>query len=100
MRTRGRVDDNQVEIVGVLRGHGATVVSLANVGAGVPDLLIGYGGISYLAEVKDGRKAPSRRTLTEDQAYFVETWQGGTIAIFSSAEQADRWMRNVKGRRR
>ena len=36
-----RVDQNHVEIVKALRDHGAFVVSLATVGKGVPDLLVG-----------------------------------------------------------
>ena len=97
MRRRGRVDANQTEIVGVLRGHGATVVSLADVGGGVPDLLLGLAGRTYLAEVKDGRKKPSAQVLTDDQRDFVETWHGGSIVILRTAEQADRWCRNVRG---
>lgn len=61
MRTRGRVDRNQAEIVSALREAGARVQSLANLGAGVADLLVNYPpwpltGDLYLLEVKSGPK--------------------------------------------
>lgn len=93
MRRRARVDDSQGEIVGVLRGHGATVVSLAAVGSGCPDLVVGLNGHTYLVEVKDGRKKPSARALTPDQEEFHAWWRGGAILMLETAEQADRWAR-------
>jgi hypothetical protein len=44
-----------------LRSAGATVQSLAGVGKGVPDLLVGFKGQTLLFEVKDGFKPPSKR---------------------------------------
>ena len=46
-----RVDDNQREIVSTFRKHGATVISLAALGKGVPDLCVGYRERNYLVEV-------------------------------------------------
>ena len=62
-----RVDANHVAVVAALRKAGATVQSLAGVGKGVPDLLVGIRGKTALLEVKDGAKVPSARRLTEDQ---------------------------------
>ena len=53
--TRRRVDKNQTEIVKVLKQLGCSVVSLADKGHGVPDLLVGYKAQNYLVEVK-GKK--------------------------------------------
>lgn len=44
MRRAPRTDANQAEIVAALRTRGALVQSLAGVGAGVPDLLVGWRG--------------------------------------------------------
>ena len=44
MRRAARTDSNHEEIVKALRAVGATVQSLAGVGHGVPDLLVGYQG--------------------------------------------------------
>lgn len=70
MRKIAKVDDNQSEIVSALRQCGAFVTSLAAVGKGCPDLLVGFRGRWMLIEVKDGKKSPSERKLTEWQEYF------------------------------
>lgn len=67
MRRAARVDRNQPDIVAALRRVGAFVQPLHTVGAGVPDLLVIFGGKVYLVEVKDGSKPPSARKLTPDQ---------------------------------
>jgi len=46
------VDRNQAEIVGHLRGAGATVQDLSGVGGGCPDLLVGFRGRNFLLEIK------------------------------------------------
>jgi len=81
------VDDNQGEIVRVLRDCGATVQPLHAVGQGCPDLLVGWRGISFCIEVKDGSKVPSKRLLTPAQQEWHEAWQGHK-AIVETPEQA------------
>lgn len=71
-----KVDANQDEIVNALRSMGATVQSLARVGAGCPDLLVGFRGKNYLLEVKDGRKVPSAQKLTDAQIQWHRFWRG------------------------
>lgn len=83
-----KIDANQNEIVKALRKIGATVQSLAEVGDGVPDLLVGYQGFTYLIEVKDGSKVPSARKLTPDQKIWHEKWTGGTLRVANSIEDA------------
>lgn len=80
-------DRNQAEIVEALRYAGATVESLHRVGAGVPDLLVGFRGRNYLLEIKDGKKVPSAQKLTEDQVYFHATWRG-QVAVVRSVPDA------------
>ena len=46
MRRAARIDRNQPEIVKALRQVGAHVTSLAAVGDGVPDLLVGFQGMT------------------------------------------------------
>jgi hypothetical protein len=43
-----KIDANQEAVVLALRSAGATVQSLAGVGKGVPDLLVGYKGQTLL----------------------------------------------------
>ena len=47
---------------------GVKVNSLAGVGCGCPDLLIGARGLSYLVEVKNPNKLNGNRLLNPDQA--------------------------------
>ena len=77
MRKYGRTDANQSEIVGFLRAvPGITVTSLASVGGGCPDILVGYLGRNYLFELKDPEQPPSGRKLTKHQKEFHATWSG------------------------
>lgn len=88
MRRRGRTDGNQVEIVRALRAVGATVQSLADIGKGCPDLLVGFRGDTYLLEVKDGSKVPSARKLTEDEERWHKEWHGDNLHTVNSLEEA------------
>jgi hypothetical protein len=63
MRRAAKVDANQTEIVQALRQIGAVVQSLAAVGNGCPDLLVGYRNRLFLLELKDGNKPPSAQKL-------------------------------------
>jgi len=83
VRKRARVDDNQREIVNALRDIGASVLSLATIGGGCPDLVVGYRGTNYLLEVKDGGKSPSKRKLTKDEENFINNWRGRVAVVYS-----------------
>ena len=83
-----KIDANHNEVVSALRKAGATVQSLAGVGAGVPDLLVGFRNKTALIEVKDGAKPPSARKLTPDQLKWHREWSGGTLAVVDSPEAA------------
>jgi Holliday junction resolvase len=87
MRRAARVDDNQAEIVAALRKCGCTVQSLAALGSGVPDLLVGRGGTNYLLEVKDGSKPKSARELTPDELRWLHAWRG-SAAVVETVEDA------------
>lgn len=69
-------DANHGEIVAALRAVGCTIVDLAAVGGGVPDLLVGYRGVNLLVEVKDGSRVPSERRLRPSQLEFRDEWRG------------------------
>lgn len=88
MRRAAKIDANQPEIVRELSARGASVQSLSGVGAGVPDLLVGYRGVTYLLEVKDGAKPPSARELTLEQIDWHVEWRGGPCVVVNSADEA------------
>lgn len=87
MRRAARVDDNQAAIVDALRRAGCSVRSLASLGKGCPDLLVGRAGVNYLLEVKDGSKPPCKRRLTPDEEAFHAAWRG-PVAVVESVEDA------------
>ena len=88
MRRAARVDQNQEQVVSALRAAGASVQSLAAVGKGVPDLLVGIRGRTILMEVKDGAKPASARCLTPDQQKWHGEWLGGTLCVVDGPEAA------------
>jgi Holliday junction resolvase len=88
MRRASKVDANHGQIVEALRSAGASVTSLAAVGSGVPDLLVGYAGMWLLFEVKDGTKSPSRRRLTPDQEEWIKASRGGPVWLITSIPEA------------
>ena len=96
MRRAAKIDANQEAVVIALRAAGATVQSLAAIGKGVPDLLVGYKGAFYLIEVKDGRKAPSQRKLTEDQVKWHEEWKSALLGVIESPDEALRFIGAIK----
>jgi len=69
---------------------------LAGVGKGVPDLLVGFQGKTLLMEIKDGRKTPSERRLSEDQVRWHGAWRGGPLAIVDGVDAALRMLGVMK----
>jgi Holliday junction resolvase len=84
--TYARIDSNHKEIVAALREAGATVVSLASMKHGCPDLMVGYQNETILMEVKKDKKAK----FTPDQIEFMGKWRGGAISRVDSVEAAIR----------
>ena len=84
--TYARIDTNHKEIVKALREAGASVVSLASMKHGCPDLLVGYAGETLMMEVKKDSKA----RFTSDQLEFMAKWKGGPISRVDSVEAAIR----------
>ena len=87
MRLSGRTDANQSQIVKDLRKMGATVYPTSNLGSGFPDILVGFRGLNYLFEVKDGNQPPSKRKLTDDEKDFILAW-GGQVSVIETSQDA------------
>jgi hypothetical protein len=66
MRRAARVDHNHAEIVRALRDVGATVESLAAIGSGCPDALVGFRGVNVLLEIKNPNVPKSDQQLTRN----------------------------------
>jgi Holliday junction resolvase len=82
--TYARIDTNHKEIVKALRDAGASVVSLASMKHGCPDLLVGYENETLLMEIKKDSKAK----YTPDQLDFIAKWKGGAVSRVDSVEAA------------
>lgn len=87
MRRAANLDRNHAEVVTSLERAGMKVQSLASMGGGVPDLLVGFRGLSCVLEIKDGTLPPSARGLTEAEKNWHATWPGHAV-IVESAEAA------------
>jgi hypothetical protein len=88
MRRFARIDGNQDAIVEALARRGCSVVSLAPLGNGIPDLLVGFCGETLLFEIKDGSKPPSARRLTPLEQAFFARWRGGDLRMVESVDEA------------
>ena len=86
MRRAARVDENQKEIVEGLRKLGCSVALMHAVGEGFPDIQVGYRGVNYLIEIKDGNKIPSARKLTPPQKKIHAEWRG-QIAVAKNLQE-------------
>ncbi len=71
MRLAAKVDSNQAEIVKALREVGMSVLSLAPMGKGCPDLLVADDDSYFLIEVK-GPKGE----LNPIQQEWIREWRG------------------------
>ena len=87
MQKRGRTDGNHTAVARALINAGCTVQSLAALGDGVPDLLVGIDGRNLLVEVKNGAKPPSKQRLTPDEATWHAAW-AGQVAVVATVDEA------------
>jgi hypothetical protein len=67
LRRAARIDANQTEIVRAVEKAGGLWLALGH----PVDGIVGWRGRWFLVEIKDGRKPPSKRRLTEDQVAFA-----------------------------
>jgi len=75
MRTAARIDDNQPEIVKEFRRLGFSVLLISQL-KNCADILISRDKFTAIIEIKDGKKSPSQRRLTEGEQKFKDSWQG------------------------
>jgi len=81
-----KIDGNQAEIVAALKDVGASVQSLASIGKGCPDLLVGFQGGNFLMEIKDGELSRSRQALTGLQVIWHRSWCGRVYVVENVAQ--------------
>jgi hypothetical protein len=82
------VDSNQAEIVEALRGiDGVSVLSLAPIGKGCPDIAVGWRGFNFFFEIKNPERSPSDNPGPEArQQAFRDKWHGQVQRVTSLKE--------------
>ena len=98
LRRAARVDANQVDIVGRLRLFGCSVLIVSQL-KNCFDILVGYKGVNYAFEIKDGHKPPSQRKLTGGEKKFFSEWKGQVDVIESFEDAMDVMRRGKKTRK-
>jgi len=76
MRRAARVDSNHLLIVSAFCKLGCSVLSLAAVGKGVPDLLVAISGVTWLVEIKSGKGKEN-----DLQLEWAKSWQGAKALV-------------------
>lgn len=89
MRHHPRLDGNQVRIVEQLRAIGCTVLSLASIGKGCPDLLVARNNKNILMEIKDSARPPGKQKLTDDEVSFAARWAAPVFVVYNVQEAID-----------
>ena len=88
MRRAARRDANHTEVGDFLRALGWSVLDLASLGNGCPDLAVGKPGVMAFIEIKDGSKPASQRKLTEKEQKVRDNWDGPYIVALSGEDAA------------
>jgi hypothetical protein len=79
-------DKNHHRVTNVLHRLGCTVTDLAEVGRGVPDVLVGVNGENVLVEIKNPLTQYGRRGLNKRQQGFAQRWRGGPVHIIRNED--------------
>ncbi|MGH8525141.1 MAG: hypothetical protein ACREXY_13285 [Gammaproteobacteria bacterium] len=88
MRRAAKVDTNHRDIVRALESCGVRVQSLAAVGNGCPDLLVGLRGKFTMLEIKDGSRVPSQQRLGAQQVDWHQRWLGFPVYVVRNEQEA------------
>lgn len=82
VRRAAKVDNNHSAIVEALRRAGCSVQSLAQIGDGCPDLLVGFRGSNFILEEKT-----KRGELSQRQVLWHSLWRA-RVHVVRSPEEA------------
>lgn len=85
---KARRDQNEPEIFEVFEAHGLKVEPTDK----PLDCIVGFAGLNYLVEIKNGQKAP----LTKGQKLFLSEWPG-QAAVIRSVDEAIAFAQQIRG---
>lgn len=83
-----RKDNNHNEIVNVLKQAGAYVLDMSHVGAGFPDLIVGFKQKTILVEIKNPKTSYGKKGLNKNQLKWRDSWIGGSYFVVDSVDSA------------
>lgn len=84
-----RIDGNHTEIVNQLELCGCSVQSLATIGNGCPDIIVGYSERNYIFEIKTETGKLNKRQLK-----WFSNWDGQRGVIRSVYDALDIFMQD------
>ena len=90
MRRDARTDGNQKAIVEYIRSIGGLVLHLHAL-KNCCDILVGFRGVIYLFEIKNGAK----KKLTPGEAEFFREWMGYNLHVVAGIEDVNKVL-NIK----
>ena len=92
-----RTDANHKELIDLIRQiPAASVFSTHEIGKGFPDIVVGYKGLNYIFEIKDGKKSPSQKKLTKAELKFHSIWTG-QVNVVENLDDVLKIIKNAKG---
>lgn len=85
-RRRAKRDLNHAELVETFKRLGWSVLDMADMGRGMPDVIIGDSQGTYLVEIKNPATYYGRKGLSRSQKSFAETW-GGVVHVVKTIDE-------------
>lgn len=92
MRRAARTDATQTQIVSALRAAGASVSLIK----WPVDAIIGFRGLTLLAEFKNPESRYGKKGANENQKSFMSEWLGGPVVLIDGPEAALRALGVIK----
>lgn len=83
-----KVDRNHGPVVDAFELAGCSVLSIASVGNGAPDLVIGCAGRSHLVEVKPDTRVKAVSNQRANQVAWATKWRGGAVHVVRTTSEA------------
>jgi Holliday junction resolvase len=94
MRRAPRKDDNHDDVAEVFEKSGFVVLDMSAAGRGMPDLIVSYGQVIKMVEIKNPKTGYGRRGLNKHQVKFKE--RGFPVCVVNGTDQALEFIRLFK----
>ena len=80
-------DANHSDVAQVLESFGFSQQDTSSVGSSFPDIVAGFGGMTWMIEVKNGKDG----SLSDGQKEFALKWRGTPVVNLLSKAEAIEW---------